>query len=132
VATLAQTEEVKTAEARRQQRLHLQTAYGQAVMWAKGYAAEEAKDAFARAEQLAEQSGKVPERYAATYGQWMGRVGRGELRAARGIAESLLREAEAEKWPTETGVANRMLGQTHFFLGDFVEARSLLWRRKQT
>ena len=42
-------EEVKAAEAQRQRRLHLQTAYGQAMMWAKGFAAEETRAAFWRA-----------------------------------------------------------------------------------
>jgi hypothetical protein len=45
LAALAETEEVKAAEAQRQQRLHLQTAYGQAMMMTKGYAAEETKAA---------------------------------------------------------------------------------------
>ena len=40
LAVLAETEEVKAAEAQRQRRLHLQTSYGQAMMWAKGFAAE--------------------------------------------------------------------------------------------
>ena len=43
LAALAETEEVKSAEAQRERRLHLQTAYGQAMMWAKGFAAEETK-----------------------------------------------------------------------------------------
>ena len=34
--TLWQTEEVKAAEAQRQRRLHLQTAYGQAMMYFEG------------------------------------------------------------------------------------------------
>ena len=46
LAALAETDEVKAAEAQRQRRLHLQTAYGQAMMWAKGFAAEETKAAF--------------------------------------------------------------------------------------
>ena len=48
LAALAETEEVKAAEAQRQRRLHLQTAYGQAMMMAKGFDAEETKAAFAR------------------------------------------------------------------------------------
>jgi hypothetical protein len=43
VAALAENEEVKAAEAQRQRRLHLQTAYGQAMMWSKGFAAEKPK-----------------------------------------------------------------------------------------
>jgi tetratricopeptide (TPR) repeat protein len=34
---LAEVDEVKVAEAQRRRRLHLQTAYGQAMMWAKGF-----------------------------------------------------------------------------------------------
>ena len=110
------------------QRVKLQSDYGRAVMWSKGYAAAETETAFARASELAARTENSPERYAAAYGQWMGRVGRGDLRAARGIAESLLRDAQAEVRPMETCVARRALGQTCFFLGEFVEARSQLER----
>ena len=37
LAALAETEEVRAAESQRRRRLHLQTAYGQAMMWAKGF-----------------------------------------------------------------------------------------------
>ena len=47
---LAADETVKADAARRAQRVKLQTSYGQAVMWSKGFAAEETKAAFARAE----------------------------------------------------------------------------------
>jgi predicted ATPase len=46
LAALAETEEVKTADAQIRRRLHLQTTYGQAMMMAKGYAAEETRAAF--------------------------------------------------------------------------------------
>jgi tetratricopeptide (TPR) repeat protein len=52
IGALAETEEVKAGEAQRQRRLHLQTAYGQAMMWAKGFSAEEARAAFSRATEL--------------------------------------------------------------------------------
>jgi hypothetical protein len=84
--------------------------------------------AFGHAAELAARTRNAPERYAAYYGQWMGSVGRGDLRAARGMAETLLREAEAEGRPTEMGVARRALGQTCFYLGDLVEARNHLER----
>ena len=53
LAALAETEEVKTevAQRRRQGRLHV--AYGQAMMWSKGFAADETKTALARATELA-------------------------------------------------------------------------------
>ena len=50
---LAADETVKAEAARRVQRLKLQTNYGQAVMWSKGYAAEETKTALARVGELA-------------------------------------------------------------------------------
>ena len=45
LTALAETDQVKAAEAQRQRRLHLQTAYGQAMMWAKGFSAEETRAA---------------------------------------------------------------------------------------
>ena len=47
---LAETEEVKSAVASRERRLKLQTDYGLAVAWSRGFAAEETKAAFARAQ----------------------------------------------------------------------------------
>ena len=46
-------------------RVKLQTDYGQAVMWSKGFAAEETKAAFARATELAAKSDDFSERFAA-------------------------------------------------------------------
>ena len=84
LAALAETEEVKAAEAQRQRRLHLQTAYGQAMMWSKGFAAEETRAAFARAAELAANDGDFSERFAAAHGQWTVALLRGELqRGAR-------------------------------------------------
>ena len=81
LAALAGTDEVKAAEAQRQRRLHLQTAYGQAMMMAKGFAAEETKAAFARASQLAAKADDFAERFAACHGQWTLALVRGELRS---------------------------------------------------
>ena len=44
---------MKAAIAERERRLHLQMAYGQALMWSKGFVDEETKAAFARAHELA-------------------------------------------------------------------------------
>src|SRR5260370_40126661 len=65
LAALAQTDEVKAGEAHRQRRLHLQTAYGQAMMWAKGFAAEETKAAFSRATELTSKTDNFADRFAA-------------------------------------------------------------------
>ena len=119
LAALAETDEVKAAEAQRQRRLHLQTAYGQAMMWSKGFAAEETKVAFARAAELAGKSDDFAERFAACHGQWTICLARGELRSARELASSFLKEAEDAGRVVEAGVARRGLALACYFAGDF-------------
>jgi class 3 adenylate cyclase/tetratricopeptide (TPR) repeat protein len=110
LATLKEMDEVKAAAAQRERRLHLQTAYGKAVMWSKGFAAEETKAAFARAAELDGNADDSSERLAAYYGQMLwahqsrriaGGRGRGEKvsarsgcgagRAARGACSNIAR-----------------------------------------
>ena len=124
LATLASTDEVKAAKAQREQRLRLQTAYGQAMMWSKGYAAEETKAAFARAAELAGRSGDFSGRLTALHGQWAAALVGGELSSARNLAFALLREMESAGRAWEAGIADRMIGVTAYFHGDFVEART--------
>jgi class 3 adenylate cyclase/predicted ATPase len=124
LAALAETEEVKAAEAQRQQRLHLQTAYGQAMMWSKGFVAEETRAAFARADELAVKTGSNAERNAIYFARWVSSHVSGELNSARKIAESFLREAEAEGSALEAAVARRALGWTCLFQGELALARS--------
>ena len=107
-----------------QRRLHLQTAYGQAMMWSKGFAAEETKAAFARAAELAGRTDDFSERFSALRGQWAAAITGGELRSARELALTLLREAEDAGRVTEAGIANRRLGLIAYWRGDFVEART--------
>ena len=110
LAALAETEEVKAAEARRKRRLHLQTAYGQAMMWSKGYNAEETKAAFAHAAELAGRTGDFSEFLTALHGQWAAALVGGELSSARNLAFALLREMEGAGRAWEAGIANRMIG----------------------
>jgi tetratricopeptide (TPR) repeat protein len=123
VAALAETEEVKDAEAQRQRRLHLQTAYGQAVMWSKGYAAEETKAAFARATELTAKTDSFADRFAAAPGQWSFALVRGGLQSARQLAAAFLKEAEAAGRAVEVGVARRGLALACYHAADFLEAR---------
>ena len=102
----------------------MQTDYGQAVMWSKGFAAEETKAAFARAAELAAKSDDFSERFAAAHGQWTMAHVRGELRSARELTSAFLREAEEAGRVTEAGVARRGLALISYLHGDFVEART--------
>jgi class 3 adenylate cyclase/predicted negative regulator of RcsB-dependent stress response len=111
-------------EAASHRRMKLQTDYGQAVMWSKGFAAEETKAAFARAAELAAKSDDFSERFAAAHGQWTMAHVRGELRSARELASAFLREAEEVGRVTEAGVARRALALISYLHGDFVEART--------
>ena len=124
LAALAETEQVKAEEAQRRRRLHLQTAYGQAMMWSKGYAAEETKVAFTHAAELAGRTGDFSGRLTALHGQWAAALVGGELSSARNLACALLREMESAGRAWEAGIANRMIGVTAYFHGDFVEART--------
>ena len=98
--------------------------YGQAVMWAKGFAAEETKAAFARAGELATEIGDAEAPLDAYYARWAHSFFRGELGSAREAAESFLREAERAARPTEAAAAHRLLGLTRLFQGDFAQARA--------
>ena len=124
LAALAATEEVKGAEAHRQRRLHLQTSYGQAMMWSKGFAAEETKVVLARAAELAAKSDGFAERFAACHGQWTFWLAHGELRAARELASAYLKEAVNAGRGVEASVARRGLALACYFSGDFLEART--------
>jgi tetratricopeptide (TPR) repeat protein len=124
LGALAEIEEVKAAEAQRQRRLHLQTAYGQAMMWAKGYTAEETRAAFSQATELAAKTDNFAERFAAGHFQWISAFVRGELRSARDLELSFLKEAEDTGRIVEAGVARRGLALACYQAGDFIEART--------
>ena len=123
LAALAETDDVKAAETQRRRRLHLQPAYGQAMMWAKGFAAEETQAAFSRATGLAVKTDDFSERFAAAHFQWTLHFLRGELRSARALDASFLKEAEDTGRVVEAGVARRGLALACYQAGDFHEAR---------
>jgi tetratricopeptide (TPR) repeat protein len=124
LTALAATDEVKAAEAQRQRRLHLQTAYGQAMMYSKGFAAEETKAAFARAAALAAKNDDFSQRFAAAHGQWTVALVRGELKSARDMALAFLQEEENQGRLVEAGVARRGLALICYLVGDFGQARA--------
>jgi tetratricopeptide (TPR) repeat protein len=104
-------------------RLKLQTDYGQAVMYAKGFAAEETKLAFARATELAAKSDNFSERFAVAHGHWTLALVHGETKSARELASAFLQEAERLGRLVEVGVASRGLAIISYSLGEFAEAR---------
>jgi tetratricopeptide (TPR) repeat protein len=124
LSALVNVEEVKAAATQRERRLRLQTAYGQAVMWSKGFTADETKAAFARAAELAATSDDFSQRFAAAHGQWTLALVGGELKSARELASAFLREAESGACVVEVGVARRGLAIICYLSGDFAGART--------
>ena len=126
LAALGETAEVKNAAVARQRRLKLQTTYGQALLWSKGFGADETKAAFTRAQELAQGVDNGAERFTIYYAQWANSFMRGDFGAASDVAESLLREAQSEEWQLEASSAQRMAGYTRLRQGDFIGAREHL------
>ena len=114
----------KAGEAEPTQRMKLQTGYGQAMMLSRGFAAEEAKAAFTRAQEYA--VGNAAERFLNLYGLWVGSLMRGELDLARETAETFQCDAANEARMTEIAVGHRILGTTCLWQGDFGKARANL------
>jgi predicted ATPase len=113
-----------TASASANQRLKLQTDLGKALMWSRGFNADESKAAFIRARELATAIDNPTERFTIYYSLWMGHMLRGELLLAREIAETFLREAERGARTTDCGFGRRLLGSTYLWQGDFIEAQA--------
>ena len=107
------------AAASASQRLKLQTDYGQAVMWGKGFLAEETKAAIERVGELAAEIANVEAPFDAYFARWSYSFFRGEFGSARETAESFLRAAEHAARPTEATAAHRILGATLLYQGDF-------------
>ena len=115
---------ISKAEASR--RVKLQNDYAQAVLWSKGYAADEAKAAFERTSALATRAELPADGFSALFGRFLWSWSRGQFRVARDIAERFLREAEAEGRIAEARAGHLALGQACMQLGDLREARTQL------
>ena len=128
IASLAEADEVKSAAASRQRRLKLQTAYGNALIAARGYQAADTTAAFVRARELAAGVEDLSERFSVYYGQWAGSFVRADLMPMREIAQIMLRDCRNRPNSPEAGIAHRLSGETHWFAGNFGEARADLER----
>jgi class 3 adenylate cyclase/predicted ATPase len=106
------------------QRMKLQMAYGQALMYSKGYIAEETRAAFARAGELAGQAETSILRRQTRHVQWARSLMGGEINSARSLAESWLHEAEAQGRAVVH--AHRAVGLTCLYQGELALARGHL------
>ncbi len=105
------------------QRLKLQSDYGRAVAWSRGFGADETKAAFARARELAVAGGESSQRAATHYGVWVGHLVRAEMSLAREAAETFLSEMRGGGPSALLATAHRCLGMTAWLQGDYAGSR---------
>ena len=123
LAALVATDEVRAQVAQRHRLTQLQVSYGNALIAARGFAAPETTEAFARARELASSDEDAPGRLAADYGLWVGSYVRFELPSMKTHATAFLRDVASRPDSPEAGVAHRAAGVTCWFAGEYVEAR---------
>jgi class 3 adenylate cyclase/predicted ATPase len=108
------------------QRQKLHVTYGNALIATLGYGAPETTEAFAMARESAGGAADAPVRYAIDYGLWVGSYLRGELPIQRDHAAEFLRDVARTPDSPEACVAHRAAGITHWFAGEYREAREHL------
>jgi predicted ATPase len=120
LATLSESPE------RNQKELNLQMALGAPLMATKGYGAPELKAAFYRARTLSQQAGDKTQLFQVLYGVWAYHHVRAELPLARELAEQMLDLARLQKDPSVQMPAHWAVGNTLYWMGEFVPAQEHL------
>jgi predicted ATPase len=113
---------------RAQQELMLQRALGASLLAPRGFAAPEVEHAYSRARALCQRLGDSLEIGPVLFGLWGFYEVRGDLQIARELAEQLLTLAQRQHDPALLLQGHRALGDTLFYLGEFVPARAHLER----
>jgi class 3 adenylate cyclase/tetratricopeptide (TPR) repeat protein len=114
--------------ARQARELDLQIALGQAFVASRGYTASESVDAYARARELCDQLDRPRQLISVLDAQAATAMYRGELKAARRIAEEQLELGEARQDPIWTVMGCMTSGSLCLLLGEFIAARQYLER----
>ena len=113
-------------DARAPEELDLQIKLGGCLAAVEGYAAARAADAYARAQELCRKSGPQSQMFTVLRGLWISRLVRGELTAARALAEESAKLAEGQANTSVSIEGHHALGGTLICLGDFSAARNHL------
>jgi predicted ATPase len=111
-----------------QQELGLQLTLGIPLSATRGYAAPEVAHLYTRAQELCQHLGETSQLIPALLGLWRFYLLRAELGKARELAEQCLLLVQRVNDPARLIVAHDALGETLFFLGDFIHARAHLER----
>jgi predicted ATPase len=111
---------------RRRQKLEFLSALGAALMAAKGQAAQEAGDAYARARELWEQLGSPSQFIHVPYGQSTHLMYCGELDRAMRLDQDLLHLSYQHNDSGGVIIGHYSFGRTSMYAGEFVSSRSHL------
>jgi class 3 adenylate cyclase/predicted ATPase len=103
--------------------LELRTALGGALIAARGFAAPETGEAFARARALCQRLGRPPQLFPVLYGQYAFHLAHAELDRSLETAEELLRAAQEQDETAPQVMGHRAVGFASFFRGEPVRAR---------
>ena len=106
------------------QKMKLHADLSQATMLAKGYTAKETKEAFARLEEAARQTGETKPSFPDFYARWVVDLMQGRHAKAKQTAQAFLHAAQSGGGTTETAAAHRALGWSCFALGELQSALS--------
>ncbi len=110
------------------QELEFQIALGNALVAAKGYAAPEVGQTYRQARALCRQAyvGETSQLFPVLHGLHRFYLSRGELPTARELGEQILPLAQSQQDPLLLVPAQRLMGATLWFLGEFALAQAHL------
>jgi predicted ATPase len=121
-------QELPVTPARKRQEFRLYLGLGPAVRAVKGHAAPETLRAFSLARDLIDDHAGIPEQMRVLYGLWGVQFARGEHEAGRAVAEQAVSLVAGTADAEPQALANRLLGETLWAMGEFVKARHHLER----
>jgi class 3 adenylate cyclase/predicted ATPase len=113
---------------RTQQELTMQITLGALLSGTRGWAAAEVELVYTRARELCRRIENTPQMFPALFGLWGFYDVRANLQVALELGEQLLAAAQQEQDPALLVLGYRALGETCFWRGDVVEARTHLER----
>jgi DNA-binding SARP family transcriptional activator/predicted ATPase len=103
--------------------LNLQIALGVPLVLARGHGAPEVERTYARAQELSQQIGDLPQRFQVLLGLRRFYIHRGDLQAARELGEQLLTLALGMQDRAHLSRAHMMHGEISYHLGKFAQTR---------
>ena len=104
---------------RAQQELGLQLALGTPLIAVKGFASPEVGKVYARAREICQQAGEVPQLFPVLWGLWVFYTARAEHETAHQLSEQCLRLAETTRDPGLLVEAHHAIGVTLTALAEF-------------